>query len=151
MKGLAFLFHFPSISAFISIRGFFVTFFLGSLLAGMGHLTARLVRLIKRWIRGPEPNSMSLSAGILFYRRMAQLLARHELVRNPAETQSEFAGRARTFLASHGNAAQTVSGVPQQVVDAFYRVRFGDLELEPASLAELDARLDALESSLNDS
>jgi hypothetical protein len=38
--------------------------------------------------------------------------------------------------------------VPQQVVDAFYRVRFGHLELEPASLQNLNDRLDALEASL---
>jgi hypothetical protein len=44
-----------------------------------------------------------------------------------------------------------VAQVPQQIVEAFYRVRFGHLELEPASLQELDARLDALEASLNHS
>ena len=68
--------------------------------------------------------------------------------RTPAETQSEFACRARTFLTSRGPATQTVGWRPQQVVDAFYRVRFGHLELEPAYLAELDGRLDSLESSL---
>ena len=41
-----------------------------------------------------------------------------------------------------------MADVPQQVVDAFYRVRFGHLELEQASLEELDLRLDALEASL---
>jgi hypothetical protein len=41
-----------------------------------------------------------------------------------------------------------MADVPRQVVDAFYRVRFGHLEIEPDSLKQLDARLDALETSL---
>ena len=89
-----------------------------------------------------------LPAGILFYRRLAQLLATYELARNPAETQSEFAGRAHKFLTGKGSPTQPVADVPREVVDAFYRVRFGHLELEPDSLHELNARLDALESSL---
>jgi hypothetical protein len=79
---------------------------------------------------------------------LAQLLAELELERTPAETQGEFAVRAGRFLTGQGPATQSVAEVPQQVVDAFYRVRFGHLELEPASLQELDARLDALEASL---
>ena len=70
------------------------------------------------------------------------------ITRSPAETQSEFAERAHKFLSGHGPLTQHVAQVPGQVVNAFYRVRFGHLELEPASLEELDARLDALEASL---
>jgi hypothetical protein len=147
-KGFKFLFHFPDVSSLISIRGFLVTFIACCLLAGLAHLGIRLARVVVRWLRGPELDTTSRSAGLLFYRRLAQLLAEHELNRAPAETQSEFARRARTFLTSQGPAAQTVCGVPQQVVDAFYRVRFGQLELEPAYLAELDGQLDSLESSL---
>lgn len=146
-KGFA-LFHFQDVSAFISIRGFVVTFIGCCLLAGLAHLGIRLARLLLRWMRGPELDTASRSAGLLFYRRMAQLLAEYDLNRTPAETQREFARRARTFLTNRGSSAQTVSNVPQQVVDAFYRVRFGHLELEPAHLAELDSQLDSLESNL---
>ena len=52
------------------------------------------------------------------------------------------------MLSNRDQSGPSVVDVPQQVVEAFYRVRFGHLELDPASLRELDARLDALEASL---
>jgi hypothetical protein len=100
-------------------------------------------------LRGPELDSTSLAAGTLFYRRLTQLLALLQLERTPAETQGEFAIRAGKLLNSQGQPTQALADVPKEVVDAFYRVRFGHLELAPASLAELDSRLDALEASLN--
>ena len=69
----------------------------------------------------------------------SRLLAAYDLKRTPAETQSEFAHRAHKFLTGQGRSRRPVADVPQQVVDAFYRVRFGHLELEPGSLEELDA------------
>ncbi len=147
-KGLAVLFQFENIGAFISIRGFIVTFLAGCLLAGLGHLAMRAGRRLLRWLRGPGDDATSLTAGILFYRRLAQVLSRLELHRTPAETQGEFAARAGKFLSGQGPPSMSVADVPQQVVDAFYRVRFGHLDLEPASLEELDARLDSLEASL---
>ena len=92
-KGFEVLFHFQDISAFISIRGFVVSFLVLSLLAGLAHLSIRLGRRLLRWLRGPGDDSASLSAGILFYRRLAHLLSRLELERTPAETQAEFAAR----------------------------------------------------------
>jgi protein-glutamine gamma-glutamyltransferase len=148
-RGFAALFNFQDISAFISIRGFVVTFLVLSLLAGLAHLSLALGRRVLRWFRGAEDDATSLTAGILFYRRMAQLLSRLELERTPSETQGEFAARASRVLAGRGQAEQSVAEVPHQVVEAFYRVRFGHLELEPASLQTLDSRLDALEASLS--
>ena len=101
-----------------------------------------------RWLRGPVVDSASLTAGTLFYRRLTQLLAQLELERTPFETQGEFAVRAAKFLTGQGHSTQSVADVPGEVVNAFYRVRFGHLELEPGSLEELDARLDALEASM---
>ncbi|MGO9465406.1 MAG: DUF3488 and DUF4129 domain-containing transglutaminase family protein [Isosphaeraceae bacterium] len=147
-KAFKSLFHFADVSSFIGIRGFLVTFMGCSLLAGLAHLGLLLARLVVRWLRAPQLDPASMSAGLLFYRRMARLLAEHELNRTPAETQREFAWRARTFLASRGSATEMLSGVPQHVVDAFYRVRFGHLEIEPADFVELNRQLDALESSL---
>jgi hypothetical protein len=125
-----------------------VSFIVLTLLAGLANLGFKLAQRFFSWLRGPRLDATSLTAGILFYRRLAQLLAAYELDRNPAETQSEFAGRAHKFLTGKGSPTQPVADVPREVVDAFYRVRFGHLELEPDSLHELDARLDALESSL---
>jgi transglutaminase-like putative cysteine protease len=143
------LFHFRDIGAFISIRGFFVTFVVLCLAAAIGHVSLLLIKRALKWVRGPTHDATSLTAGIFFYRRLVQLLAAYELERSPAETQSEFARRAHQFLAGKGPLTQEVADVPRMVVDAFYRVRFGHLELEQASLEELDARLDALETSLS--
>jgi hypothetical protein len=148
-RWFALLFHFPSVSAFISIRGFVVSFVVLTLLAGAGYVSRQIGIRFLRWLRGPQADMTSLTAGILFYRRLAQLLMHYNLERTPAETQSEFAGRASKFLATKGLLADGLAEVPQQVVEAFYRVRFGHLELEPASLDELDRRLDALENRLN--
>ena len=142
------LFHFPTISAFISIRGFIVSFVVLTLAAGLAHVAFRLARRFLSWLRGNRRDATSLTAGVLSYRRLVQVLAIYDLKRNPAETQSEFARRAQKFLIGRGSTTQLVADVPQRVVDAFYRVRFGHLELEPALLEELDLRIDALETSL---
>jgi transglutaminase-like putative cysteine protease len=145
---LTFLFHFRDVTAFVSIRGFIVSFFVLILLAAFAYLVFLLTKRVLRWLHGPTVDSTSLTAGILFYRRLVQLLAEYELERTPAETQSEFAVRAHKFLIAKGPLTQGMADVPRQVVDAFYRVRFGHLEIEPDSLQQLDARLDALETSL---
>ncbi|MGP0065769.1 MAG: DUF3488 and DUF4129 domain-containing transglutaminase family protein [Isosphaeraceae bacterium] len=147
-QGFALLFRFEDISSFISWRGGIVTF-LGLLLAtGLVFALYQLGQWALRWVRGPAVDSTSLTAGTLFYRRLTQLLAQLELERTPFETQGEFALRAARFLAGQGHSPQSVVDVPAEVVDAFYRVRFGHLDLEPASLEELDARLDELEASM---
>jgi len=147
-KGFARLFHFRNVSALFSVRGFVVSFIVGTLLAGLAYLVFLMIKRVSRWLHGPPLDTTSRTAGILFYRRLAQMLAEYDLQRTPAETQSEFALRAHKFLAGQGPLTDPVADVPQQVVEAFYRVRFGHLELEPVSLQELDAQLDALEASL---
>lgn len=147
-RGFERLFHFQDIGSLISIRGFVVTFMLLTVLAGVVHLAIKIGKRIMRLVRGSTDDSASLTAGILFYRRLAHLLARLELHRSPAETQGEFAARAARALAGQDRPELAVADVPQLVVDAFYRVRFGHLELEPSSLQELNTRLDELEASL---
>jgi hypothetical protein len=147
-RGFARLFHFRSASALFSVRGFVVSFMFGTLLATLVYLAIHMIKRFSRWLHGPPLDTASRTAGILFYRRLAQMLAEYDLQRTTAETQSEFALRAHKFLAGQGPLADPVADVPRQVVEAFYRVRFGHLELAPATLQELDARLDALEASL---
>ncbi len=60
-----------------------------------GHASARM-----------DPRSLahstSLTAGILSYRRLVQMLAAYDLKRNPAETQSEFARGRTSFWPAAG-------------------------------------------------
>ena len=90
----------------------------------------------------------SLSPGTIFYRRLTQMLSEFELERSPTETQDEFARRAQDIHLRAGPESDPVSGVPRDVVDAFYRVRFGHLQLEPETLETINNGLDALELRL---
>jgi len=147
-RSFARLFHFRDISALISPRGFIVSFLVLFLLGTLALFVFRMVKRLLRGLHGRTLDTTSRTAGTIFYRRLVQVLAEYDLQRTPAETQSEFALRAHKFLAGRAPLTDPIADVPQQVVEAFYRVRFGHLELEPSSLHELDARLDALEACL---
>ncbi|HMB03732.1 MAG TPA: DUF4129 domain-containing protein [Isosphaeraceae bacterium] len=108
----------------------------------------RTWRCCLRWYRSPGGDSAPPAPGVLFYRRLVQLLGEFGLERPPAETHLEFARRARALLAGHGSTAEAVADVPRQVVEAFYRVRFGRRDLAPGALRDLEGRLDALEARL---
>jgi transglutaminase-like putative cysteine protease len=145
---LARLLHFPDMKAFISVRGFVVAFMGLLVLVGLVRAAAWLARRLLRWYRGNSEEAGALLAGAAHYRRLAQLLSEVGLVRPPAETQEEFAHRATVFLTGRGSNTQAVADVPKVVVEAFYRVRFGRLEVRPEALGHLESRLNALEASL---
>jgi protein-glutamine gamma-glutamyltransferase len=146
-RGLSLL-HFPNVESFISFRGLGVSLVAGLLLLGIGKAVGWLVRRLLRLIRGQDERSLALSIGAAQYRRLALLLQNYGLERPPAETQDEFARRATDYLTARGSNTEAVADVPGLVVDAFYRVRFGHLDLHPDVLLNLESRLDALEASL---
>jgi len=148
-QGVARLFDFKSLASFISFKGFFVTFIVLALLVFLVKLVAWLGRQALHWWRGPIDDSAGLTAGILCYRRLVQLLATYELHRTNAETQNEFALRASRFLTGQGAQTQLVAEVPQRIVDAYYQVRFGHRDLDPESLRGLEESLDLLENRLS--
>jgi transglutaminase-like putative cysteine protease len=143
------VFVFRDFSAFISVRGFFVSF--AGLLALVGLFRGLIWsgRRGWRWYRGEQEESASLSASQVSYRRLTQLLSAFGLDRPSAETQHEFANRASAFLTGRGSSTLGVADVPPLVVAAYYRVRFGHRDLPPVLLEQLERRLDALEASLN--
>lgn len=142
------LIHLRDARSIISVRGFAVTFSLLLFLTGLARVAAIVYRRIVGAIRGKELDDGALSAGAVYYRRLAQLLSGYGLERPPAETQDEFARRATQFLAARGSDTEAVADVPRAVVDAYYRVRFGEQELSPAAVHHLESRLDTLEASL---
>ncbi len=148
-KAFALLFNFQSLGAFISFKGFLVSFIVLSLLVLIVKLAVSVGKRLAMWLRGPADDASGLTAGILFYRRLAQLLARYDLERTPAETQNEFALRAARFLTGQPAQIQAVADVPQKIVEAFYSVRFGHRVLDPDTLNELEQSLDLLETRLN--
>jgi protein-glutamine gamma-glutamyltransferase len=142
------LFRNRKIESLISVPGFFISFAVLLILVGLFKAGLWLWHPLRRWFRGPDAEATSLSAGVVFYQRLVQLLAEFGLERPPAETQAEFARRATVLLTGRGSGAEDVTDVPRLVVDAFYRVRFGQLDLSPDDLKHLETRLDALEASL---
>ncbi len=148
-RGFARLFSFHSLAAFISVKGFFVSFLVLSLLALIVKLAISVGKRLLEWWRGPTDDSAGVTAGILFYRRLTQMLADYDLERTAAETQNEFALRASRFLIGQPAQVQAVAEVPQKIVEAFYRVRFGHRDLDPDTLKELEENLDLLQGRLN--
>ena len=107
--------------------------------------------LVRRYaLRGRTRSALGadLAVGMDFYRRLSTLLAGGGLVRPPAETPREFARRAAAYLDARSPEAGEMAGVPAQVVDAYYRVRYGRENFEAEDLQALEARLDALEAGL---
>ena len=147
-KWFARLFHFPDVNSFISVRGFVVVFVVGVLSVGFAKLLFLLIQPMLRRMRGRVLNDASSSPGTIFYRRFAHILAEIDLERTPTETQAEFALRVREFLSAQRSQSDTIVDVPREVVDAFYRIRFGHFLLEPESLEAINSRLDALEICL---
>jgi transglutaminase-like putative cysteine protease len=142
------MFQIRDVSSFFSPRGFVMTFFFLSTLALVTWVVRFVSRRLRRLWAGVRVDESSLPAGVLFYRRLAALLQEFGLDRPPAETPREFARRAAGFLAGHGSGNESVADVPPLVVDAYYRIRFGHLDLDPEAIRQVEARLDALEARL---
>jgi transglutaminase-like putative cysteine protease len=143
---LGWLLNFPNLEDFFSLRGFLVTTIGLLLLAALVSAAAWLWRRMRP--ARADDDGLGLGTGVAFYRRLAEVLASGGLRRPSAETPREFAQRAALLLSSRDQDAGDVADVPAQVVDAFYRVRFGQQELTPEALRHLEGRLDALEASL---
>ena len=141
--------HFPSTESFFSLRGFLVSFVALLLIAGLARLLTWAVRRLMRRFSGSKVEDSGGMAGIQFYRRLLRLLGEYGLERPPAETPREFARRAAIFLAGHGSGTEAVADVPPLVVDAFYRIRFGEHTIREDDFEHVTARLDALETHLH--
>jgi transglutaminase-like putative cysteine protease len=80
------------------------------------------------------------SAAVEFYRRFESLLARRGLVRPPGQTQREFAAAAGARLSTAtGDPRWTF--VPDVIVEAFYRVRFGRVPLDSCQAEAVEQAL----------
>ena len=141
--------HFPSVESFFSLRGFLVSFAALLLLVGLIRLAYWAAGRIIRRFKGPKVEDLPGMAAIQFYRRLLRLLAEYGLDRPPAETPLEFARRAAVFLSGHGSGTEAVADVPALVVDAFYRIRFGEHTIREDDFDRVTARLDALEAHLH--
>ena len=146
-KGFTLL-HFPDAKSFFSLRGFLVTFIPLVILVGLVRLGAWIWRRL--WLRfgGPVDEGDPLAPAAAQYLRLANLLAELGLERKLHQTQEEFARSASTVLRNRNELTKAVADVPGLVVDAFYRVRFGEMDLPSETTGSIELRLNALENSL---
>ncbi len=93
---------------------------------GMRRLLPRLWARLSGWV---VPAARRDHPKVEFYDRLETLLSRQGLVRDAAQTQREFAAAAGARIAARTGRSQLQS-MPAQVVEAFYRVRFGRLPLD---------------------
>ncbi len=116
-------------------------------LAALGWLLWRLVRRFagvwRRLAAHSHTTAQATRCSIEFYRRLETLLRRQGIVRQPGQTQQEFAAVAGQRLTEvTGQAA--LATAPREVVEAFYQVRFGGLPLDSTRAEAVEQALDRL-------
>ena len=115
-------------------------------LLGIYYVAHRLIRRLWRSARAVAAAHRD-SAEVDFYRRMEALLAERELHRAISQTQREFA------LAVGGQLAETpqtkhAAPIARQLVEMFYRVRFGRRTLDSQEAAAVEQALSELAGAL---
>jgi hypothetical protein len=107
--------------AFEGWAAIFVIVGLVALVASIG-IARGLWGVIFRWRK--NKHSIAANRSPAFYRRLERLLARVAVMRGGGETAREMARVAEAkFAVAEG--AQAVAALPEQLVAAYYRVRFG--------------------------
>jgi hypothetical protein len=137
------------VAALFSLSGFLISFFGLLLLYGVVRiLRAIWRRLLRLWRRGSTATA-ELTSAMASYRRLVQILASVGLERPVTETPREFARRSAVALAGMRAETIPVSTVPTEVVEAFYRIRYGGHSLRPEDIEQIESRLDALDATLH--
>lgn len=136
-----------SVGQWFSWRGG-LTAMVVSLLVYIGYRGCRwLWRLVRGWFSGRRASREARDRiEVEFYRRLRAVLARHGLIRSDTETHREFALAAGAAIAESTGRAR-LAPLPVQVVEAFYRVRFGRLPLDTSRAEAVEQALAELEET----
>ncbi|MBW3600251.1 MAG: transglutaminase domain-containing protein, partial [Planctomycetes bacterium] len=101
-------------------------------------------RRMRAWLARSRSSARGPSRGAPFYRRFERLLARRRFRRQSGQTQQEFARHVARRLGTSHEAAPLLD----RVIEAFYRVRFGERPLDAAEAQAIENTLDQLERTL---
>ncbi len=131
-----------------SWQGGVVTFFGLFLGVALWRLGARLKRRLDR-LRAARAARRRLGRRVEFYERFRALCKRRGWSPLPANTAREFATQiagkpAVTALAPH------LAGLPSELAEDFYEVRFGERDLPETKLNDLERRLADFEAALTE-
>jgi hypothetical protein len=116
----------------------------GGVVAAVVTACVYLLHSMIQWIRArwsarrsKRKQNRRVMQTVEFYRRLEQLLAKIGCERRASQTQREFAIEAGQSLAGAAPAANE-RNLPARIVEYFYRVRFGQQQLAPAELREVE-------------
>ncbi|HEV7224428.1 MAG TPA: transglutaminaseTgpA domain-containing protein [Pirellulales bacterium] len=117
----------------------------GLLLAvGVFKGSQRALPPLRRWARNRWDRALGRTrAGVRFYQRFEDLLARRQLLRAANQTPREFALSVGGQFAE-SPATQRAAVLPRRIVEAFYRVRFGGAALDNTELQAVEQALSEL-------
>lgn len=125
-----------------SLKGLMV---LGGLAAAI-YGVALLFRALRRWWRSArrlDANSASRYVAVPFYEQFLEQMRSRGYLRPAARTPLEFAREVSHNL--HGQSATSdLSLMPGLITDMYYRVRYGDQELDAGQMSSVNAALEKL-------
>jgi transglutaminase-like putative cysteine protease len=133
-----------------SWRGGLSAMVLCLILVGLYHVVTRAWRWLRRWVERRQSRGHARAAlGVRFYHRLELLLRRYGITRSTTATQREFATSVGGQLADLP-AGTAVAGIPRQIVESFYRVRFGGHSLDSSEAEAVERALSTLETALRE-
>ena len=112
----------------------------------------RLLAWVANWLRTLfTPAAWFTPSGrprIAFYERLLRVLESHGLSKLPTWTPQQFALQAGVVLERQRNSV-AVARIPAELIDYFYRARFGQHRLGAHESAEIDLKLRSLTEALS--
>ncbi|HTN75230.1 MAG TPA: DUF3488 and transglutaminase-like domain-containing protein, partial [Pirellulaceae bacterium] len=145
MKALGFEFDEDSAQHWFSWRAGLTTIVLCSALVLLYQLLAPLTRWLWHYWQRQHGSAASRQRQVVeFYARLETLLAQIDIRRQACETQREFATNAARGLTALTPEGGQLAALPQQIVEAFYRVRFGEAPLNESQSQAIETSLGSL-------
>lgn len=131
-----------------TVKGLLAAAIFAVLLAGILLLVRHRRRLWQR-LRGlAHRRSSDRQIRIAFYERFEELCRQLGLVRPRTQTQREFAGTVGPRIRQVIQSPDGLPELPPRLVEFFYRARFGEEELSPLVIDDLNRDMTALEQAL---
>jgi hypothetical protein len=133
-----------------TLKGIIAATATGAIFTAIGFALRLRKRMWKRFLGLWKRQRSAREIRIAFYERFEAFCRQLGLVRPSHQTQREFAGAVGMRIREVVASADGLPDVPPRLVEFFYRVRFGDEDLAPAVVEQLDRDLTSLEGALRD-
>jgi protein-glutamine gamma-glutamyltransferase len=131
-----------------TVRGLLVAASFLVILAGVLYVVRHRRRFWERMRNLGRRGKSDRQIRIAFYERFEELCRQLGLVRPRTQTQREFAVTVGPRIRQMVQSPDGLPELPPRLVELFYRARFGDEELSPPVVDELNRDMSALEQAL---